>query len=312
MEDRVRIGAQRAAGWTRLTRGVHLHDADVDDYAARLRAWQFALPFWSSFTGVTAARLRQWWLPPLPPALPLFVASGRASRIARTGLRVCRHDELPPWELLDGVRVPSAAETVLACARDLELLDVILLGDCALHSGHVTRAELVAVSRLRRRGAPLLRRAVPLMDGRAESIFEGLLRVLHVVCGIGVEPQHVVVDPSGTPVARGDLLLIGTRMLHELDGGHHRSPEQQRRDLRRHRRVLAAGYERRGFTARDVLGSPAGILRDADSTLGRDHDPERIHAWYSLVRDSLFTPSGRRRLELRLGLVAENAEQRHR
>lgn len=161
MEDRIFIGEQRGIGWTRVTRGVHLREPDPTDIAAQLRAWQYALPFWSSFTGLTAARLRGWWLPPTPSGLPLFVASGRAARVARPGLVVCRHNKLPPWVLVEGVRAAHAAETVLACARDLGLLDVVLIGDAALHSGDVTREELVAVSRLRRRGSPLLRRAIP-------------------------------------------------------------------------------------------------------------------------------------------------------
>jgi very-short-patch-repair endonuclease len=151
--------------------------------------------------------------------------------------------------------------------------------------------------------------AIPLMDARAESIFEGLLRLLHVCCGIDVEPQHSVVAEDGTVLARGDLLLVGTRMLHELDGGHHRSAVQQRKDLRRQRRLLTAGYERRAFTSQDVLLTPIGILRDAEATLGREHDPARIQAWYSLLQESLLSPSGQHRLRLRLALDRENAEE---
>jgi very-short-patch-repair endonuclease len=307
MNDVVSIGPRPRSGWSSLTRGVHVRpDADA---VQRLRAWQFALPFWSSFTSLTAAQVRGWWLPPLPASLPMFVASGRSARISRPGVDVCRHNVLPPWGLVHGVRVPSPAETVLACARDLELLDVVLIGDAALHSGDVTREDLIVTSRLRRRGSPLLRRAIPLMDGRAESIFEGLLRILHVACGIEVEPQHLIVAEDGTVIGRADLLVCGTRMLHEFDGGHHRSTVQQRDDLRRHRRLLAAGYQRRGFTAPDVLLVPLGVLRDADASLGRVHDPGRIKVWYSLLQESLFTASGRRRLERRLGLSAETADE---
>jgi very-short-patch-repair endonuclease len=249
-------------------------------------------------------------VPPLPPGLPLFVASGRSDRIKRRGVRACRHDVLQRWELVHGVRTASAAETVLACARDLGLLDVVLIGDAALHAKDVTKEQLVVAARQRRRGAPLLRRAIALMDGRAESIFEGLLRLLHVACDIDVEPQHLVMADDGDVVARGDLLLVGTRMLHELDGGHHRLAEQHRRDLRRHRRLLEAGYERRGFTSHDVLLGSLGILRDADATLGREHDASRIQPWYSLLQGSLFTGAGRSRLELRIGLGGKRGTNR--
>jgi hypothetical protein len=37
--------------------------------------------------------------------------------------------------MIDGIRAASAAETLLALARDLNLLDLIILGDSAVHLG---------------------------------------------------------------------------------------------------------------------------------------------------------------------------------
>ncbi|MGC4109372.1 MAG: hypothetical protein QM747_02880 [Nocardioides sp.] len=207
------------------------------------------------------------------------------------------------------VRVAHPAETVLACARDLALLDVVLIGDAALHAGDATTADLLEVSRLRRRGAPLLRRAIPLMDARSESIFETLLRMLHATCSIGVDVQPDLLDDAGTFVARADLVLSGTCTLHECDGGEHRTPRRHERDLRRERRLLRAGYTRRGYTPRDILTRPADIIRDADVTLRRAHDPTSLQPWYALLRDSLFTASGQRRLVRKLGLAAETADE---
>ena len=64
---------------------------------------------------------------------------------------------------------------------------------------------------------------------------------------------------------------------------------------------MSAGYRRRGFVREDVLFGGMGILRDADAAVGRPHDPARAHAWFTLLRDSLFTPSGTQRLRDRLG-----------
>jgi hypothetical protein len=306
--DEIRWGPWPGVGWTSVTPGAHVRADLADDLGTRLRAWQLALPFWSSFTGLTAAQLRGWWLPPLPD-LPLFVASGRSDRISRRGLHVCRHDVLPGWELVDEVRVTSAAEVLLACARDLGLLDVVVLGDAALHAGDVTSAELVAVSRQRRRGSPLLRRAIPQMDGRAESIYEGLLRILHRSCGVPVEPQYVVLDAFGHTVAQADLRIVGTNRLPEYDGADHLARRRQRRDLRRAGRISDVGFERRGYTMEDVLFASISILRDADRAMGRPHQPARIEAWHALLRDSLFSGAGRQRLLCRLGLDVENAEQ---
>jgi very-short-patch-repair endonuclease len=298
-----------AAGpWHPVGYGVQVRADAVPELRATLQAWQLVLPYFTSFTGLTAAGLRGWWIPPLPAGLPLFVAAGKSDRISRPGLDVCRHNVVPSSEQIAGVRVTTAAETVLAVARDLALLDVVVMGDCALHSGSVTKGDLQRVARQRRRGAPLLRRALPLMDGRSESIFESLLRVLHVVCGVRVEPQYVVLDDGGF-VARADLWLVGTSRVAEYDGGSHLPRARQRRDLRRTGRIDDAGYSRRGYTMEDVLHAAVTILRDADRALGRPHDPRRIDAWHALLRESLFTAQGRRRLMGRLGLAPETADK---
>jgi hypothetical protein len=302
MDDVIHAGLHPGSGWTSIGHGVQVRADRADDLVHQLRAWQLVLPYWSSFTGLTAASLRGWWLPPLPAGLPLFVATGRSDRLSRPGLLACRHDELPGGERHLGVRLTSAAETILALARDLSLLDVVVIGDSALHRGDVTLAELWRVARLRRRGAPLLRSAIPLMDGRAESIYEGLLRMLHVACDVAVEPQYVVLDDDGVFVARADLLLVGTERLAEYDGGTHLERRQQRRDLRRTGRIEDAGYERRGYTQEDLLRSGATVLRDADRALRRPHDPSRLRAWHELLRQSLFTDAGQERLVSKLRL----------
>jgi hypothetical protein len=123
-----------------------------------------------------------------------------------------------------------------------------------------------------------------------------------VACDIVVEPQHEVYDDAGGFLARGDLWLVGTRVLHEYDGGHHLEKRTQRSDLRRARTLGNSGWSRRGYTDREVLHQPLTILRDADLSLGRPHDPTRIRAWIRLLRESLFTPSGTTRLCRRLKL----------
>ena len=131
---------------------------------------------------------------------------------------------------------------------------------CSTPRSTSAACELDEVARLafgRRRGAPLLRRALTLCDGRSESPLESLLRVLHVLCGIPVEPQFVLLDEDGGFVARGDLWLKGTTTLHEYDGGEHRKKQRQRKDLaagasyRQHRVDAPRLHRRRGAVARD-------------------------------------------------------------
>jgi len=191
---------------------------------------------------------------------------------------------------------------LLACARDLGLLDVVVLLDSALHLDHCTRGDVVKAAARRRRGAPRLRAALDLADRRAESAWETLLRILHVTCEIDVEPQHTLCDEEGMFLGRADLWVRGTNALHEYDGQHHLTPRQQRLDLRRARRLGNEDWLRRGYTSMDVLQQAVTILRDADLSLGREHRPTRVRAWHALLKDSLLTPSGQERLRVRLHL----------
>ena len=306
MEDikRTRRGQRAGRGWVAVTRGVHRSASADDPFLAELRAWQAVLPVTARFTHLTAARARGWWLPPLPEDLPVFVAMDQAgTRPVRPGLRISRHADPPDPERVDGLHLDPAPEVLLACARDLSELDLVVLMDAALHLGDVTSEDVDRVAGQRRRGAPALRRTARLADRRSESPWETLLRRLHQVVDVDVEPQHDVHDAHGTFVARGDLWVVGTRMLHEYDGDTHLEKPRQRQDLQRHRRLGNTAWERRGYTSRDVLHQGVTILRDADLALGRPHEPERIRPWHDLVRASLFTPAGTSAFRRRLGLL---------
>jgi hypothetical protein len=89
-------------------------------------------------------------------------------------------------------------------------------------------------------------------------------------------------------------------VFHEYDGGDHLTVRQQRADLARQRRLLGAGWARRAYTAREVVGQGAGILRDADASLGRVHRSERIRPWHRLLAASLYSESGAAAFRARL------------
>lgn len=252
-ERDVVVGQVRRTGWHRV-------------------AWQQVLPTSGCLTHLTAAALHGLWLPPLPEALPVFVSQAKGqARPKRPELRVMRHSRPVEASWYDGLLVASVPQTLLLCARDLSLLDLVVLGDSALHTGLTTMGALH-------------------------------LRVLHRTCGVPVVPQHVVRDGAGRFVARGDLWLLGSQMLHEYDGAGHRDPVTHRDDLRRDRALLAAGWHRRAYTAADLLGRPEAVLRDADATLGRRRRVDRLDPWHAIVAESLFSGSGQDRLRIRLRL----------
>lgn len=315
------VGQVRRRGWRRVGFGLYRrgslngYDDPVEpgDVEADLQAWQQVLPESGCITHLTAAALYGMWLPPLPTALPVFVSMAKSqTRPKRPELLVMRHTRPIATRRRDGFLLATPEETILACARDLSLLDLVVLGDSALHLGLTTTSDLLTSASRRRWGAAVLTRAVGWMDRRAESPWESLLRVFHRVCGVRVEPQHNVYDGQRF-VARGDLWLVGTRMLHEYDGEVHRDRRTHVEDLERDRRLVAAGWSRRGYTARDLLHRPEAILAEADATLGRRHRVDRLDPWLGMVAESLFSADGQARLRQRLdGTPPESGRSRPR
>ncbi|QCC77453.1 hypothetical protein [Nocardioides daphniae] len=184
-------------------------------------------------------------------------------------------------------------DVLLGLCRDLDDLGALMAVDSALHLGLANTDELEEASRSRRHGAPRLRRLLPRADARTESPWETVLGQFHRQVDAPVTPQFEVRCTQGQFVARGDLRVRDARVLHEYDGGVHRGVEQHRTDLQRDRRLEEAGWKRRGYTSRDLVHQPVGLLRDVDRTLGRTHDPERLAAWNATLQASTLTRAGR-------------------
>ena len=216
-------GRRRGTAWVRVTRGLHRRAGVADPWRTELRAWQLLLPAEAAYSALTAAALRGWDLPPLPGQLPVCAAMsyGVTAPVRSGALRTTRHRMPPPHDVRAGLRVTTAAETLLTCAPLLSLLDLVVLVDSALRVRDIELLELRLVCRQHRRGVGRLRQAVALADPEADSVMETLLRVLYVVCGLDVETQRTVRDADGTFVARGDVWLRGTRTLADYDGAVH-------------------------------------------------------------------------------------------
>lgn len=287
-------GHRRGRQWNRLSHGVYVPVGL--SHAEGLREWSATLPVGAAFTHLSSARLRGWWLP-YPVDQPQFVATLAGNRCPeRLGLLVTRHKNSPSAEVVDGVPVTTAGETLLAAARDLGLLDLVLMGDSAVKLGHCTLSDLAKTCAEQRAGVCRLRHAVALLDPRSESAWESVMRVLHRAAEIPVEPQRRFEDHRGHFVARADLWVVGTNRIHEYDGEIHRDLEVHRRDLRRDRALVEAGLDRSGYTASEILNEGGAIIASADRLLGRGWDPSRLRRWTDLVADSLYGPRGRARV----------------
>lgn len=293
-------GERRGVAWVPVTRGAVRRADAVDSFSAELRAWASRLPEGAAFTHLTGAKAWGLWLPSLPVPLPVTVQVPGSAKPERPGLRVIRSEPVQPPVVHRGIPLVGVVDVLLTLCRDLTDLDALVAVDSALHLRLVDLSQLKEASRVRRRGAPRLRRVIRVADGRSESAWETVLREFHRLMGVAVTPQFEVRTDDGGFVARGDLRLDGFAVLHEYDGHHHLEVERQRTDLRRQRRLVEAGWVRRGYTSSDLHGRATGVLRDIDLTLGRSHDPARVRSWHDQVRASALTDSGRAALGRRL------------
>ena len=296
-------GHIREAGVLRVAHGLFRPcpeetDPDPDEEFRRdLEAWLLVLPGDARFTHVTAARLRGWQVPQLPEQVPVFAAvDARSGRPRRRGLLCSRLVGPTPPEVVTGLPVEPAEEILLRAARDLGLIDLTIMADSARRLGHVDDEAMATLLDSRRPGVRRLREAWRRSTPKAESAGETVLRLFDECMEIPVEPQVSLRDKAGNVVGVADLLVVGTNMLHEYDGAHHRDRQQQRVDLRRGRGLAQTAYDRRGFTLDDLLNHPAVLMHELDRDLGRTHRMMRLSRWRKLVRASLYSEEGRRRV----------------
>ena len=198
-------GCIRSRHWRRLSHGLYVR-RDSRQLTADLAAWQLLLPESACFTSLTSAELRGWWQPSLV-AHPVFVSVPlHAPHPQRGELCVTRHPGPIDSEMVNGIRTASAAETLLALARSLHLLDLIVLADSALHFGDCTIEQLSSTAAQRRRGAPRLRMAIPLLDRRGADLTRERRLVEMNVQRVGfTSPQ--LLHEGGSIIAGLDRLL---------------------------------------------------------------------------------------------------------
>lgn len=298
-------GSLRDAGFRRLSHGLFLPISQrFDEREERrrdLEAWLHVLPPDAVFTHITAAELLGWWLPILPPFVPVYAATAHpTSRPRRQGLVCSRLPRQPGVGQVDGLPIDTVEEIILRLARELSELDLVVLIESAIRCGHVDQARLRLLCQTRGRpGVVRLRQVMPFVDGRAESAIEVLLRVFHELIGVPVEPQVDLFTLTGAHVGRVDLLITGTRFAQELDGQVHLLTRQQAVDRRRERAISGTDYVRRGYTTDDIVNHPLVVLAEIDRFLERRHRTQRADRWRAWVARSSYTEAGRARLHNR-------------
>lgn len=244
------------------------------------------MPELAFFCTVTAAQIMGI---PLPPRLaatwtagagsvgtpaPLHVGTPAPLRAVRAAGTVGHKLQVGDGDVRDwsGLRLTTPARTWCDLAGVLDLEDLVAAGDYVVHHNHplCSPAELQAgiTCHPGRRGRGRLLEAFPLLDDRAESPPESIIRVTVVRAGIeGLCANVPIADARGIVFARADLCFPVHRVIFEYQGDYHRSePGRWRKDRTRIARLAAAGWHVVEVAA-DELRDRRMLLRLIQDTL---------------------------------------------
>lgn len=193
-------------------------------------------------------------LAPPPAELVLVTADGVVHGERRDDY-VLRAAELPAHHLRErfGVRLTSAARTVVDLARAGTLAEGVVVADSALRRGQVSKGELEAMLHdcARWPGIGRAGQVLKLADPKAESVLESVSRVsMHEQHLPAPRTQVVLCSEHGEPCGRVDFFWEESGVIGEADGvgKYDAARGRSTRDIvraekRREERLADLGYE---------------------------------------------------------------------
>jgi hypothetical protein len=252
----------RERSYRRLVQGVYADPGLPFDHRLRARGVALLLPAGTVIGGHSAAA---WYGAPFAGPLDAVTvlrpddvrwAGPRGVRVHRTTLRC--GDAV----VLDDVPLTSAVRTAWDVTALESLPTAVAALDAMVRAGSVRVADLVSVAArgAGRFGVTRVRRAVPLVDPRAESPAESWVRVALSLAGLAPEPQYEIWDGDRL-LARVDFAWPEERIALEYDGAYHVEAGQIVRDDARIAALEAAGWR--------VIRISAADLRDLESLVAR-------------------------------------------
>ncbi|MFC7340733.1 endonuclease domain-containing protein [Saccharopolyspora griseoalba] len=218
------------------------------------------VPEGSVITGRSAAVLRGVPLADFGAPVEVLVPSEQ-SVLRRRGLR-CSSARISEREHSEWGRIGVAgfARAGFDLLKQRGAARAVAHCDALLHAGVLSVEEIAGFLAGRRdHGVRRALSRLPLLDGRAESVPESVLRVELVLGGLHPVPQWEVFDGEDF-VARLDLAFPEVLVAVEYDGGWHAAPEQIGRDRARRARLHALGWRVLVVTHDELRGELDALL----------------------------------------------------
>jgi hypothetical protein len=266
-------GQLQQARLFRLTQGwYHYGDCapGLDEACAVLHA---TLPPDAVFSDLTAALLYGLPVPSfaIGPEAPVHVTLTPRQVVPRRKelaihQRTLRTDQT---RLLRGLPVTTPDRLYADLAITMSREELAVVGDALLNRALATAesigAELATLRR--RRGLVVAREVLPLLDGRAQSPPETIVRLRLADAGLPAEPQVPVVDATGQIIGHTDLGYREERVGLEYEGRHHAEGAQFDYDIDRYSRFAAAGWLVIRCGRRDLADGSAQLIQRVRAAL---------------------------------------------
>lgn len=236
----------RSRRFHHVAHGGHAN-REPTEFIERCRTFACIMPDGSCFSDSTAAHLLHLPLPSrLELAAPLHITVCPLQPTTRRSEFVVHRRNLANDDVtvVAGFNVIAAERLFIDLAPTLKRDDLVAVGDAMLHSNLTSLESLgqrIATARhmAGRRRASV---AFELLDGRAASRPETLLRLRFADAGIVLIPQCPVKDEDGVTLGHVDLGDPVRRIGVEYEGRHHASGDQFDYDIGRYTNFSAQDW----------------------------------------------------------------------
>ena len=222
------------------------------------------------------------------PHQPLTHVSSRCGRTRSERQGVDGHESSRGSQVVihRGLRVSSPEQTFIDLATQMNLVDLVVLGDSLVAKRQTTTPSIIeATLAWKGKGGRLARRAAHLVRAGVDSPMETRLRLLIVLAGLP-EPvvNHIEYDAMGAWAKRFDLSYPDLLLIIEYDGRQHAKDDRQwSRDIDRREELDADGWRLIVVRSNGIYAEPGRTLKrivDAMRSCGARGLPRTLtHEW---------------------------------
>jgi hypothetical protein len=250
----------------RITNGWYVETSEPLELVEQCRGMLAALPADSVFSDSTAARLYGLPMPRVAceATAPTHITLTPRACVPQRREVVVHRRALPPDDVRAqfGLPVTTPERTFMDLAMTLSSEELAVVGDALLHTELSTPDTLqnrIGAAR-RRRGIGVARAVLPLLDGRAQSPPETVVRLRFTAAGLVAVPQCPVYSSTGELIGHADLGFPNARIAIEYEGRQHAEGEQFDYDIDRYSRFAAAGWLVIRCGRRDLADGSAALI----------------------------------------------------